>query len=96
MHDTLTRDKKYNSNNVRTQKMAPNKEKELNGGQMEFINNMGDFHAHFFFLSDLFLKMKTTKRREGHSSCYSHFQPKPSSNFMHESLLNPKKTKNDT
>jgi hypothetical protein len=86
MHDTLARDKNTIPTMSEPKKWHPTKkEEELNGGHMEFIQNMGGFHAHFFFLSGLFLKMKTTKRRGRTFKLIQPFPAQPSSHFMHES-----------
>lgn len=47
MHDTIARDKNTIPTMSEPKKWHPTKKKrkELNGGHMEFIQNMGGFHA---------------------------------------------------
>ncbi len=68
--------------------MAPNqkkKKKKLNGGHMEFIQNMGGFHAHFSFLSGFVPQDENYKKKGRTFKLIQPFPAQPSSHFMHES-----------
>jgi hypothetical protein len=74
MHDTIARDKNTIPTMSEPKKWHPTKKKKRTKWRSYGIHTKHgwfpcqSFHAHFFFLPGLFLKMKTTKRREGHSS----------------------------
>jgi hypothetical protein len=76
--------------------MAPNKKKmKLNGSHMEFIQNMGGFHAPLLLVR--FVPQDENYKKKGRAfKLIQPFPAQPSSHFMHEKLITPKKPQNDT